>query len=246
MALIRETGPAGALELECADTWLSRWRCASILRGDTYPVLPVGEDVKTIVDVGANCGATSVLLAARYPAATVHALEPGSEAFAMLRRNSERQPGIVPHNVGLSDRSGEATLYLGELDTGTSSIFAPVGAAASETVSLRAADEWLEEQGVERIDVLKVDVEGSELPVLGSMARWLPSVRLIHIEYGGKGTGREIDDLLRDSHLLALGSIMLTHGEVTYVAEELAGDEMILAIGELTRRRVLAQARIED
>ncbi len=239
-------GPAGRLKLECADNWLARWRCAAILRGQTYPLLPIPGPVRTIVDVGANCGATSVLLAAAYPDATVHALEPASEPFALLRRNSADRPPIRPHNVGLADADRTGILYLGELDSGTSSLIPPDGGARTEEVTLRGAAEWLREQGIEGIDVLKVDVEGTELEVLLAMREWLPRVRVLHLEYGGLGTGRLVDDLLRGTHQLAIGSVMLTHGEVTYVADELVGDELITAVGERVRDAVLAQRPAPD
>lgn len=41
----------------------------------------------------------------------------------------------------------------------------------SEPVQLRAAGAWAAEQGIDRIDVLKVDVEGCEIEVLTSLGR---------------------------------------------------------------------------
>jgi hypothetical protein len=60
------------------------------------------DDVRIVVDCGANIGITSLFLAARYPRAKILSVEPHPENFALLKANVAAVPRIVP--IGLRDR----------------------------------------------------------------------------------------------------------------------------------------------
>jgi FkbM family methyltransferase len=109
-------------EFECFDNWLSRWVSEGILSGETYPRLPGISDIRTIVDVGANCGAASVYFARAFPEATIHAIEPGAAAFALLSRNAAPYPNIRLHKLGLASADRTVPLYAGAVDAATASI----------------------------------------------------------------------------------------------------------------------------
>ena len=55
------------IDFECPDTVASRWTCRAILEGRTYPHIPFVGEVRTALDVGANCGAMTVHLARHHP-----------------------------------------------------------------------------------------------------------------------------------------------------------------------------------
>jgi FkbM family methyltransferase len=146
-----------------------------------------------VFDGGAHLGNyTQMVLEAR-PAATVHAFEPAADSYEAL---TERFPsGVVAlHNCGLSDHEGEATFYADEAQSQSASIlpqerqhlenhggFRPVG-----TVHVRTVDAVCSEHEIERIDLLKLDVEGAELAALHGARRMLEDERigLIQFEYG--------------------------------------------------------------
>ena len=226
MKLVAREGYGPPIEFECFDNWLSRWTCEPILDGKTYPALPGVDDVSMVVDVGANCGAASVYFARCYPAATVHAIEPGSAPFDLLARNTRDLENVQLHKLGLFSVDREATLYAGIHDAGTASIFARAGrnSERSEQVTLREARRWLDEQGIESIDVLKVDVEGSELEILGSIRDVLPTVRALYVEYDSVRARRVIDHWLEPTHELVHGAMFLDHGEVIYAHRDLLTD----------------------
>lgn len=212
------------LTFECADNWVSKWVCEPILQGRTYPAIPFVDDVRTVFDVGANCGATSVHLARLYPDATVHAFEPGSEQRAYLERNVASLPNVRVHPIGLHRHDDEVPLYRGDEDSITSSIFRrSVNVDESEQIVLRAAGAWVAEQGIEAIDVMKLDVEGCEVDVLASLAPLLPTVKLLYVEYDSRAARREIDDLLRATHEFYFGMFLaLDQGECIYLRNDLA------------------------
>lgn len=195
----------------------------AILTGHTYPVLPFVGDVEVVVDAGANSGAASVYFAQRYPGATVHAVEPASVPLDHLRRNVRGLPNVVVHPVGLHSRDQQVPLFHGEHDTGVGSIVeGSWHDGTSETITVRAAGAWAAEIGIERIDVLKVDVEMCEFEVLSSLAALVPSVKAIYLEYGSRELRRAIEGLLDPTHDLYLGEMSLDQGEVVYVRRDLA------------------------
>ena len=208
---------------ECADTWVSRYVSTEILEGRTYPHLPFVEDVRVVWDAGANVGATTVFLARHYPDAAVHAFEPAQEPLAILERNAAPSPNIQVHRFGLSDQDQTVPLYHGEGDSGFGSVQPrPETTDESELVELRAAGPWAGANGVDRIDVLKLDVEGCELDVLTSLEPLLPTVKVLYVEYESRQARRGIDSLLAGTHELWLSTLMaLDQGEGIYVRNDL-------------------------
>jgi FkbM family methyltransferase len=223
------------IEFDCPDTIASRWTSTSILEGETYPYLPFVEDVQVVFDVGANCGAASVHFGRHYPDAVVHAFEPGREARSYLERNVAGLPSVVVHPIGLHSVDRTALLYKGDGDLGMASVIRrTVNLDESEPVELRAAGGWAAEQGIDRIDVLKVDVEGCEIEVLTSLAALLPTVKVLFVEYDSRHARRALDRLLDETHELYGGRMLLDQGECIYLRGDVANlDQATEMLGEL-------------
>lgn len=115
------------------------------------------------VDVGANVGyftkLASELVGAR---GKVLAFEPMPAALRLLRMNTAGLSNVTVYPVALSDRTGTATFYVRK--KGDTSSLSPDGDATPVPVTVATLDEQL--AGERRIDVMKIDVEGSELDVL--------------------------------------------------------------------------------
>lgn len=225
MELQVDVGHGEVVALDCEDTWTSRWVAEGIVKGGTYPLLPFVEDVDVVLDVGANCGAAAVHFARHHPEAVVHAFEPASRPRAVLERNARRYPGIVVHPFGLhrTDRT-DVPLWTGEGDdTGTGSIHQRAWHAGEpEPVVLRDAGAWAREAGVDRVDILKVDVEGCEVDVLEALGGLLATVQVLYVEYDGREARREVDRILAPTHELYFTKVLLLdQGEITYVHRDL-------------------------
>lgn len=231
----------GLVGFECAPGFVSRWVCEAILCGQTYPHLAFVPDVRVVFDVGANCGATTVFFARHHPDAVVHSFEPARGSVALLRRNTSALPNVEVHPIGLHSEDMEVPLYFGAGDAGMASILQrDVNVERSEPVQIRAAGPWALEHDIERIDILKVDVEGCEVPVLRSLEGLLPTVKVLYVEYDSRADRRAIEDLLADTHELFLGVVFLDQGECVYIRRDLAGVD-----GALERLTELAGEAIE-
>lgn len=212
-----------SVDFECADTYVSRWVCGGILEGETYPFLPFVEDVRIVLDVGANCGAAAVFFARHYPGATVHAFEPAQEPLAFLRRNAASAANVRVHPFGLHSRDQVVPLYKGDGDTILGSVVRrDVNLDESELVELRNGGAWAAAEGIAGIDVLKVDVELCEVDVLEGLQSVLPTVKVLYVEYDSRVTRRGVARLVRDTHDLYAGTFLLDQGECVYLRRDLA------------------------
>ena len=124
-----------------------------------------------IIDGGANNGLFSFLTALRFPSANIIALEPSQTLKVILDKNFRNLPiELVPK--ALLDKSGRVTLYTSESSDQVSSIFVDnvgalghkeIGSIEVEAISL---SDLLKERNIEKIAVLKLDVQGAEYQIL--------------------------------------------------------------------------------
>jgi FkbM family methyltransferase len=208
------------LRLRVFDTTLCVEISRSILAGTTYPRVPFIDDVRTVVDIGANIGAASVYFGLQWPHARVLAFEPAPATFDLLRHNLEQLPNATAFNFGLLDRDREMPLHMSKEDPVTSSVALSLfNTSQSVPVTLRGAKDTLCRQlGLDAIDILKIDTEGCELPILRDIEALLPRIRVIYLEYHDEHDRMEIDLLLRDTHILAGAKVLHPHrGELCYI-----------------------------
>jgi FkbM family methyltransferase len=138
----------------------------------------------TVIDVGANIGATTLPIAARVGGdGRVIAFEPDPVSRARLEKNLELNDRLAG-SVVVSDRALGATRSDGRLvteDSGNRGLNHlqgnPAGstatvdqAASGHPVTIRPLDEVLAEYEIPRVDLLKIDVEGREHDVLKGAA----------------------------------------------------------------------------
>ena len=157
-----------------------------VLSGQSYPVVELPKPRPTILDVGANIGAAAIFFAANYPGATIHAVEPNPGCMDLLRRNIRPfTPSISAHPIALADRDDEMSLFLGESDSVTASLAkSSMTSEAAVTVSVRDAGSWMREEGLDSVDILKIDTEGAEVHIIRSIPRALiASISVLYIEF---------------------------------------------------------------
>ncbi len=116
------------------------------------------------VDVGANVGGYAVRAAKL--GAMVYALEPSIGTFAVLQRNMRNNRlNFEAYNLAAGSRSTEGVIYGRRGHEGKFSLKPFKGATIRERVKITRLDELLLNR-LERVDLLKIDVEGAEKDVL--------------------------------------------------------------------------------
>lgn len=122
-----------------------------------------------VLDVGANLGYYSVLSAcAPVGALRVFAFEPDPDNYQLLCANIEKnraQASVVAMHVALGDSSGDVPLHLSSSNKGDHQLFSTDQARDSVLVSMLRGEDAISEQ-VDRIDLVKIDTQGTELAVL--------------------------------------------------------------------------------
>ena len=160
----------------------------------------------TVLDVGANIGwYTLAAGAAVGPEGRVLAFEPEPSNLSLLEKsiqlNSFENINVFPQ--ALSDREGSETLHLSKNNLGAHSISSVVG-PESITVPSTTLDKVLEKLGIDKIDILKVDVEGAEPQVIVGGEESLKNTEHILIEWNPSAwkDRSELIDMLLDNFLV--------------------------------------------
>jgi len=211
-------GPQGEIPFCVFDTKDGRSHAKNILEGRTYPLLSFLQNVRTVVDVGANVGAASLYFALRYPQTAVFAFEPFPEAYRLLAENLAPFPKVRTFGFGFLDRDVHMPMYLSGVDPVTNSVsVSGLNTSESQEISLRDAYSVLKELEITAIDILKIDTEGCEVPILRSLKGLLPYTRAIYLEYHDETDRCRIDAMLCDTHRLCAAHILHPHrGELCY------------------------------
>lgn len=144
--------------------------------------IPLNFTPSTIVDAGANIGLTALYLANKFPQAAIVSLEPDTDNFKLLKENTALYKNIIPIKCGLWYR--DAHLDVVDEGKGNNAFTVrevPIG--TNDAIKAVSVSSIMLEQGWNKIDLLKIDIEGSEKKVFESgYASWLPKVKVLIIE----------------------------------------------------------------
>lgn len=142
-----------------------------------------------IIDAGANIGLAIYYFRRVWPNCRIEAFEPSPHVAAILAQNLTQQgyDGVHLHQAGLADRDGTADFFASEAED-PASTFCPERAPADSVrmpVPLCDIRSLLEEP----VDLLKLDVEGMELPILAAAGDRLRACRNLICETHADGRG---------------------------------------------------------
>jgi FkbM family methyltransferase len=156
------------------------------------PSLLPPDNVRVVVDCGANIGITSLFLAARYPGATILSVEPHPENFALLKTNVARVPRILPIRACVTGASQSAVRFTTHQPAWGNRIATDDHGVLVPAITI---EELCKQTGIEKIDLLKLDIEGAEEQVLENgtfLARTEQIIVELHGHYGFQCFQRDI------------------------------------------------------
>jgi FkbM family methyltransferase len=143
-----------------------------------YDFRALGEP-RVIVDAGANIGLASILFANRYPRAKVYAIEPERSNFSLLVENVRPYSNVVPIQAALWGEN--TTVNILDPGSGAWGFMTDVAGSGHEVPAI-TVDRLMDEHDIERIDILKVDIEGAEKEVFAKDPAWIGRVGSIICE----------------------------------------------------------------
>ena len=135
-------------------------------------------DNGVLVDAGSNVGFWSLRFAHGFPHGRICAIEANPATFDILCSNIvvNGYTNILPIYVGISDCEGEMPLYCNDTGNRGGDSFSEAASDRDKTVTVavKPLQMILQEAGIDRIDVLKLDIEGYEKQVLERFFREAP------------------------------------------------------------------------
>jgi FkbM family methyltransferase len=144
-----------------------------------------------IVDAGAYTGLSTVYFATRYPEASIIAIEPDGANYDLLLQNTSGLANVHPvraalwSNKGLVELAdpGKGAWAFRVTEIGDSSnVKVHSGKDGGRQIPAITVSGLINEYGLSYIDLLKLDIEGSEKEVLAGSAPWIARVGAICIE----------------------------------------------------------------
>jgi FkbM family methyltransferase len=147
-----------------------------------------------IVEAGASNGSDTVRFAERWPNAEIHAFEPVPSSFALVEENTRHLSQVRRYSLALADKTESRTMFVSADAVGShgsSSLLTATGhldefpqVTFREQIDVQAVTlrDWVQTCGIERIDLLWLDLQGMELPVLQASPDVLARTRAVSIE----------------------------------------------------------------
>lgn len=145
---------------------------------------------KLFIDVGANIGYYSVLLSSRYR--KIVAIEPEPHNMEKLKRNIQGLSNILLLNYAISDKNGYTKLFLGDTWEDSLSLSGRHSISPNHNLTYPYTNErsilvptrTLESlfSNMNRIDLIKVDVEGAEFQVFSGSEKIMQNIKAWIIE----------------------------------------------------------------
>jgi FkbM family methyltransferase len=148
-------------------------------------------EATTVVDVGANVGDYSSMVLEARKDARVFAFEPHPETFKRLTARLSFAGNFVATNAACGGAPGKLLLYdhEGRSGTGHASLLPGViekvhgDKSNQHEVAVTTLDRFAAEHDISRIDLLKIDTEGTELDVLKGAQNLLCETRIKAIQF---------------------------------------------------------------
>ena len=179
-----------------------------ILNGQSYPLYSHIPSPQIIFDIGANIGAASFYFAENYPKATIFAFEPCKTINDILKKNLEYFQNMFIIQKALSNKNIEKTkFYIDTNNFDGSSLFDEffltndLNKDNYEIVETISCDCFCKKNKIEKIDILKIDAEGSEINIIESLSSYLKNISIIYIECHSKKNLKTIRNTLVKTHL---------------------------------------------
>jgi FkbM family methyltransferase len=149
----------------------------------------IGKSSAIVFDVGANKGQFISHVSKIFSSSTqFFCFEPSKTTFNLLATNVERFSisNVRIFNFGLSNVPSKQTLYMEAMGSTKASLYQEEKQLSSEEIELSTIDIFCDKEKIERIDFLKIDVEGHELAVLKGAKKMLEAnkIRFIQFEFG--------------------------------------------------------------
>jgi len=147
----------------------------------------------TIFDLGANYGSVTETYKREFPDATIYAFEPFPEIFKSLSEKAKQFKNVKVYDKAVTDTSGKRVFFVNE-NPDTNSLYKSQEAGLSSDkqaqnkyaidVDAVSINDFCAQEKIQKIDILKMDIQGGELGALKGATNLLEKkqISLIYLE----------------------------------------------------------------
>jgi FkbM family methyltransferase len=150
-----------------------------------------------ILEAGAHNGVDTLRMASFWPSAKIYAFEPVPDAYAELLRRATKHPGRIHcYPLGLGPKKGTMSMHIsGDGSAGScqsSSLLPPtqghlleysfVSFGKRTEVEVSTIDDWARENRIDRVDFMRLDMQGYEIEALKGAGLTLECTTVIQLE----------------------------------------------------------------
>jgi FkbM family methyltransferase len=142
---------------------------------------------KVIIDAGANIGLASIYFANKYPESKIIAIEPEDSNFRILEKNVAPYANIIPFQAALWDKNELVNLvnpgsgkwgFMTEDKERNEALHGDL----CHQIQGNTVDRLMQDYDLQRIDILKIDIEGAEREVFNDSSSWVENVDAMIVE----------------------------------------------------------------
>ena len=147
---------------------------------------------RIVLDIGANVGKYTEEILRRFPDTEVHLFEPIPQNVKILKEKFQSFPKVIINEVAVSDTNGNAILYSDSVGSSLSSLqhrkldhFQIDMSIETRVETIKIETYHANVLNSQRIDLVKIDIEGLELKALAGFGKSILSCNLVQFEFGG-------------------------------------------------------------
>ena len=173
---------------------------SEVFQNECYRV-STSKNITNIVDLGANAGFTAVYFSKFFKNAKIACVEPMPGNIGVLKENLKlNNVNSVVFEIAVTTVDGKVTMDIGDKDYGGKVHHIPFGKAMGNDTLIvdgLSIDTILKKMNWNKIDLLKIDIEGYEGVMLLENNSWLAVVNTIIMEIHEGITIEDVKDALR-------------------------------------------------
>lgn len=175
--------------------WISEYRSAflrtRVVASTEHDRILGGLQLDTVVDIGASRGQFALCIRRLYPTAQIFSFEPLARPASAWTRNFGADTRARLFKKAIALQSGSATMHVSRWDVSSSLLpfaqaqhdnFPLTEEASLEVVETAPLDACIDEHLIRNTALLKLDVQGFELPALQGCGRLLDRFMYVYVE----------------------------------------------------------------
>lgn len=147
----------------------------------TFPH-PAEQDVKWIIDAGANIGLAAVFFSGKFPNAQIISIEPNKENFELLKKNTANYKNVHCVHAALWHQKEKLDISNKE-EKSAGYMMKPNSSETGEFIESVTVNQIMEDFKMDEVSILKIDIEGSEKEVFQyNSSPWLAKSKCVIAE----------------------------------------------------------------